>query len=194
VSEPKISHALLAALAAALAFLIADGIAFPAKWLWLKTWLVVAGFLLASLAAALAVVWLAWQGADLVERLRLGWASPELARLATISRLTTEQMTFARVDVQGIFTPGDEGKIDWSFSTRWGPIDGQWLVNYLETEGFAQYPWLSPIRLFSEGSVERQYRETFCKWMVAWGLLEKRPGERFYWLVDHAELLRRLGI
>jgi len=194
MNEPKLAGALLAALVASGFFMAADHLRLPGSLEWLRPFMVSVGVIFALTAAILGTYFILWAAGVVIERMRLAVAAPELARLGVIAHMTDRQMDFAQVDVTGIVEPSDDGEITWSYFTRWGTIPGEWLITYLEQEAFKQYPQLSPIRLFSEGSQERTWRECFCKWMVQWNLLEKRPGERFVWLVSKEEVLRRLGL
>jgi len=193
MSEPKLLSVVLVAMLATGCFALAQALRLPEDS-WIRPFLTSCGVVFSCLALALAVVYLAWWAGVVVERLRLAVAAPELARLGVIAHMSDRQLDFAKVDVTGIVEPSDDGEITWSYYTRWGTISGGWLITYLQDEAFKGYPQLSPIRLFSEGSQERTYREAFTRWMVSWGLLEQRPGERFIWLVTREQVLERLGL
>lgn len=194
MNEPKLFSVVLAALAATGCFALAQALRLPRDSEWIRPYLTSLGMIFSCLALALAAIYLLWWLSAIVEKMRLAVAAPELERLAVISHMNEQQLAFARIDVQGIIEAGDDGELEWFYNTRWGSIPGAWLQSYLVEEAFKTYPQLSPIRMFSEGSVERKNREAFTRWMVNWRLLEQRPGEKFVWLADQATILERIGV
>ena len=174
MSNPKLSEAILWALLAALAF---TGARFGDRWPdWVRSVLVFSGviFLIGSILAA--INWLSYVVVVRAERARIAFATTErVLMLERISSLSTDQARLVETGRLLIeVLPGSPGP---AYTLRYGAarIPYGFIYDFLDRSGD---DYLAPIRLWSEGTHEREYAEALTRFFCVCGYASPAAGSR----------------
>jgi hypothetical protein len=193
-NDPKLGPPVIFSILSSFLLFVGWRVAFPKEWEWFRLWLLMVGVILAGAAFWTGLDYLSLVLGHALERVRMGWITPQLRMAEIVSKMDAEQIKFMteyRV-VHGVVDVMP-ASLKFQYRTVWGDVDPDWLSEFLET-AFVDFPEMPAMRHNSEGTLWRTNHERFMKWMEAWGLAERRVGKRHVWKASRKTVLSKLGL